>query len=503
MVEHISAGTIPHQVDSPYGNMIVYDLAEHHHYFSLESPATFLLLQDITKDNDVITKELHYWSTVINDIGQNFPCQSSVIVVGTHADLLTVEQQTIKLAHLQSVARLAINHQILVEVLALNLKKTYGRKMGQLMDLLHQTNDAVVKECPPISLLCHVLYASLNETLPGPDADGIIMSDLIAHLAADQDKLIVPSISQVLPLLKCLSEKGLIFFISSSNPDTSLIVFHLENILRKIYRSLFLHPSLKEYLQIATTTGIVPKAVLSEWISEYNAERIAQLLIQFGLCQIVNLSLVDTNTTQEGLDPLLFFPALIKAAKLTNTIVSNKSFGWSMIVKSPFQFFPMRLLHNAIHRLALELSLPSLHTTPLYLHLSHCCEVWPMGIRWHGETDMTVIVEMSDSFQSLSLAVSCNDRTDSKYSALVHTALSVVKKAYQEFCPHIEVLELISYPSVASADHTISNVELLLLKKALLQQEMYIVDVNDEKHALRDWLEIEPCLPYLVEGNQN
>ena len=106
MVGPLTAGTIPHQFDSPYSNMIIYDLAGYHQFFSshsacleaisFNSPAIFLLLQDVKKDFETMAKEVHYWSTMIDNVCYNCPQKSSVIVVGTHADLLKSKQLTKK-----------------------------------------------------------------------------------------------------------------------------------------------------------------------------------------------------------------------------------------------------------------------------------------------------------------------------------------------------------------------------------------------------------------------
>eukprot|EP00731_Ephydatia_muelleri_P036765 Em0321g4a len=143
VIEPLTAGIVPHQVDSPYSNMVIYDLAGHHQYFSshsacleaisLDSPAIFLLLQDLRKESDVISKEVCTKSTgssMIDGVCHKCPQKSSVIVVGTHVDLLTSEQQTIKLSHLGSIARKAISHQTLVDIIAVNLTKIYSGGMN-------------------------------------------------------------------------------------------------------------------------------------------------------------------------------------------------------------------------------------------------------------------------------------------------------------------------------------------------------------------------------------
>ena len=167
MVEPLTAGIIPHQVDSPYSNMVIYDLAGHNHYFSshsacleaisFHSPAIFLLLQDLRKDSQAITRDLYYWCAMIDGVCHKCPHQSSVIVVGTHADLLTPEQVTTKLTTLQSTANTAISHQKLVKVVTLNLTKIYSDAMDQFRDQLHEVNKDVISK-------------SINSHSQSPDA---------------------------------------------------------------------------------------------------------------------------------------------------------------------------------------------------------------------------------------------------------------------------------------------------------------------------------------------
>ena len=521
-MEPLTAGIIPHQVDSPYSNMVVYDLAGHHQYFSshaacleaisLNTPAIFLLLQDLRKGPEVMTKEVYYWSTMIDGVCHKCPQQSSVIVVGTHADLLTPEQLKENMSHLQSIAKMAISHQIIVNVLALNLTKIYSGEMEQFKDLLYGIIKNVLRMSPPIPMMCHILLAFLREKLP-PDirVDSLSLSDLIGHLrrhrddASDQDNIIDPDRSSIIPLLETLSEKGLILFIPSQNPLNSWIVLHKESILKKVNGALFADPSLKEYIRVASNTGIVPKAVIQKIFPEYNIEMITQFMIHFELCQAVDLSHVDTNmapdrSSSTDLGPLFFFPALVNVVKPSSATVPNNSFCWSLIVKSSNRFFTTRYLHVLLRRLPSEFALPAVQATPS--HLNRRCDVWSRGLKWLSNPGVTTIVEMSEMLQSLSLAMSSHDKTDPKYLELAHSVLAVIKKACQDFCPHLEVLEVILCPPEASSDHSDdTQVELSALKQALEGGEKYAVDVSGQKHVMIDkWMTIEPCLPYLVEG---
>ena len=518
MVEPLTAGIIPHQVDSPYSNMVIYDLAGHHQYFSshsacleaisLNSPAIFLLLQDLRKDTEAITKELYYWSTMMDGVCHKCPEPSSVIVVGSHADLLAPQERARKLNHLQSVAKTAIVHQKLVKVVSLNLTKMYGDKMDQLMSLLHETNKEVLSMCPSISMMCHMILAFLKERLP-PNMDAITLSDLHERIKADNDNLIGPDISDIISHLWTLSEKGLISYIPAIHHSNSWIVLHKETILKRVNGALFADPSLKEYAHIASNTGIISRAILEKTFPEYNADMITQFMIHFELCQEVDLSLVDTNMAPEGspspdLGPYFFFPALVCVDRPSSATVPCNSFGWTMTVRSNDQFLTPRFLHVLLRRLPFEFALPTVQATPLQPHIQRCCDVWSRGIKWLSEEGVTTIVEMSDTFQSISMAMSSSVRTDPKYLQLAHSVLTFIKKACQEFCPHVEVLEVISCPPESISDHSGgTKVELSLLKKALLDKEHTIVDVSRNKQVvIEEWMKIEPCLPYLVVGGE-
>ena len=100
--------------------------------------------------------------------------------------------------------------------------------------------------------------------------------------------------------------------------------------------------------------------------------------------------------------------------------------------------------------------------------------------------------------------VTMPDRECDMYVNLAHSVLAIIKTACEEFCPHLEVVELISCPPEASLDHSVDiKVKLSSLKNALLKGHKHIADVNGEKYVVMEkWMKIEPCLPYLVGGER-
>ena len=519
MLEPLTAGIIPHQVDSPYSNMIIYDLAGHHQFFSshsacleaisLNSPAIFLLLQDVTKDSESMAKEMRYWSTMIDNVCHKCPQKSSVIVVGTHADLLKSKQLTKKKkSDLEAVFKMATSHQTLVAVITINPTNIHSAEMDQFGALLYSRNEEVLSMSPPISLMCHMMLAFLKERLP-LDMHAILLSDLLIRLDTDQDKFINPNITAVVPPLKTLSEKGLIVFIPSEDPHSSWVVHDKESILKKVNGALFADPVLKKSTGLASTTGIISTAVLKKAFPDYNCNMITQFMVHFEIGQVVDLSKIKTNMAPEGSPssepgPLLFIPALVSIDRPSSATVPNNSFCWSEIVKCTDQFFTPRFHHVLLHRLPLEFALPDSQTTSLnfWPTLNRLCDVWSRGIKWLSETGVTTIVEMSESFQAISLTMSSPNKTDPKYLKLAHSVREVIKKARQEFCPYLEVLEVASCPPECSSDHSIDTcVELSHLRKAILEKDTHIVDVSGKKSvALDEWKKIEPHLSSLVEG---
>ena len=151
------------------------------------------------------------------------------------------------------------SHQNLVKVVALNLTKIYSDEMDQFRDLLYEINKHVVDMRPSIPIRNHLMLAFFKEKLPS-DIDAISLSDLVLRIKADPDNLITPDVPQITPILKTLSEKGLIVFVPSEDPHSSWIVLHNESILKKVNGAIFADPSLKEYTHLVSNTGIVCRA---------------------------------------------------------------------------------------------------------------------------------------------------------------------------------------------------------------------------------------------------
>ena len=56
--------------------------------------------------------------------------------------------------------------------------------------------------------MCNMILVFLEQRIPDLDVDAISLSDLIAYLKADQDKLIDPDSTEIIPALQTFFREG-------------------------------------------------------------------------------------------------------------------------------------------------------------------------------------------------------------------------------------------------------------------------------------------------------
>ena len=491
--------------------MTIYDLAGHREYYSSHSsileliskttPSVFLLLVNLLLSLENIIAQIYYWSLLISNVCHNCPQQSSIIMVGTHADCIGDSK---KLEHLciqiERAAKNAIKHQILVQFAALNVA-SFSQDLDTFLSSLHHIIDDVRIRCPAISLSCHVMYAFLNDKVPA-DQDAISMSQLLILLNREYPKVLPTGAAEVSELLKTLSEKGFIVFFDTDLAD-NWIVLRQDTLLEKVSGVLFAPTHFEEHIPIASNTGVIPISVLKCHFPKYNIDMITQFLIRFELCQPITLAL---NNTALQVPPIyscpdLFFPALVRASRPDDVTIPNDTFRWKMCTVSINQSFSPRFLHVLVSRTADEFPMRYRDTclNPDLLRYNRCCTVWRRGISWQSEEGFTTIIEMSEDFRCLLLAVSTDDKTDITYSQFVLSVIEVITKACKEFCPSVSRVEFITCPPEVTSDHVAAIVECEVLKKILLKGTRKVTDCTGKRYVfVSRWRELEPQLPTLL-----
>ena len=507
-----TAGIIPHHVKVPGGNVILYDLAGHHQYYSshsscletisLKSPSTFLMLSDLSKAIKDIKSEHNYWCSLIRNVSKAEQ-QSSVIVVGTHADKIESRKLPIICKFLTQASEDIVKKYNLnfIKFFALDSRAYQNKDMKRFLSTLYETIESVKRRGPPISLSCHTLYAFLKAL----NMDAITLTYLISHLAQEEEQSLPINTSDISLLLSTLSDRGLVTFFSNHNPSDSWIVIKPETLLSEIVGALFAPDFFPEYRHlIASNIGLVPVSVISKEFRKYNIDMILRFLIHFELCQ----NIVGTMFTSGSMpnqcqhEECVFFPAFVDAKRPSTVTAGPNSLVWKMFIADITQFYTVRFLHVLILRLAEKFPSPECMKDPDFHRISRQCEVWSMGISWNNELGVTTIFEMDESLQCLSLTINSSNKNNQRYLHLIQSVIEVIKSACREFCPFVakETREIYGYTCEAGGS---VEVELLCLQTALREMSDRTTDIHCKIIDLNIWKTIEPQLAYIIGVQSN
>ena len=514
----LTAGIIAYQVQNSKSNMMLYDFAGHHTYYSshsslleaisLTSPSTFLMLVDVSVGTiKEMTAQMYYWSGMICNVCHECPQPSSVIVVGTHADKVKKGNLTKLKTQIEILAKDMFEKHSFVQFIALNVKEN-GYDLNNFLDLLDVVNENMLQRSPAISLSSHLMYAFLNDNVPS-DKEAISLSGMLPLLEKDEPRVLPTETSEIIALLTTLAHKGFIIFLHTNGED-SWIVRDLKTLLEKVNGALFAPSSFKEYLPIASNTGIIPLIVLKDRFPNHNTAMIVQFLIQLQLCQRINS--IDVNTNMAPKTPsssdLLFFPSLISECRphfdCSDITTLGGCFGWLLCTDNIHQFFPNRFLHTLLLNLAYSICLPDTNRqiNADIQSTNRQCKVWSTGISWRSVKGVSTIIELMEHSSCLYFVMAFPHR---KFCNELAPVLQTIKTALNKFCPSVAASEYIVDPSMASSVFlqgcsplSLTRVQLFHLRDALKEDDPTVVDTNNKVVLLTNWTSEELDLPRLV-----
>ena len=497
---------------------MLYDLAGHHSYYSshsslleaisISSPSTFLMLVDISASTIMeITAQMYYWLAMINNVCHKCPQPSSVIVVGTHADMVKIDYEMAVSEEINKSAQMKrfFKKHIFEQFIALNITD-HSDSLKSFLSLLDWVNEKVQKRSPAISVSNHLMYAFLSDKVESSYQEALPLSYLLSLLEKEEPRVLPTEKSEIVTLLTTLAGKGFIVFLHTDSD--SWIVLDQRTLLEKVNGALFAPSFFKQHLHIASNTGIIPLEVIKDQFPNHNTAMIVQFLIQLELCQHISLEHVNTNMAPKNpsSSDLLFFPPLISEERphfeSGDISTPERCFGWLLSTDGIHQFFPNRFLHTLILKLAYELCLPDKHRTinPDIKNIQ--CKVWRCGISWNSVNGVSTVLELMKQSQDLFLVMSFPD------SSVLNELLPVLKtirNTLSQFCPSIASTEYIVDPSKASSVFTqnccmssLTRIQLSHLADAIKSGQSSVVDINNKVVDLNNWISVEPCFEHLV-----
>ena len=454
--------TMSHIDSKEIGKIVVYDLAGHAEYHSShsavmeivmqQSPATFIHVIDLNNTEEEITQQLHYWLNFIDSTtSATTDDESCIIVVGSHADLLTREQLQRRSSLIDSLMQRKVIRQKYKGMVAMDCRKINTRHTNRLIALLYESHQEIATGTPSISYYCHLLYPFLLQTrklmTPVPACTLQVLITLLDN--APQGSLIPLQISFICDLLQALNDKGLIIFLQNQRQKKmSWIVLDAKVLLEDINGVLFAPEEFEGSCRVANSFGIMLSSTLKQLFPQYDLEMLVGFLEILEVCHCVNLSRITTNLLcNQALPPvedrILFFPSLLNTQR--PNVTSSKegfSFGWCLKVRNTEdQFFTSRFLHVLLLRLAYTFPLKNKCTTTISHH--ECtCNVWINGISWDNEDGIRTVVELIDQNQCIVVVMSHKSGTRPvEYSKHRSAVIRLILDLHQQLCSNIDTEE--------------------------------------------------------------
>ena len=516
-----TAGIIPTTFRSKtFGNTIIYDLAGQYEYYSshaaviestvFSSPPAFLVVIDLSEDDEKIVKQLKYWWSFISNHAIKAIALPQVILVGSHADVLVSRGMKVddKLSHITSLSKeLSASFHFAGHV-ALDCRDPVSRGLHSLCSLV-KTSCTALRASADIDLHCHALYAFLLERFGNTVACSV--SDIAIQIRGT-DTLLPKHPEDLIQLLSSLSNRGLIVLVvNSEHIGEGRVILQKQVLLNEISGTIFAPESFSQHRNFSST-GIVSRSRIQKEFPHYDTNMIVEFLTYLEFCfQVEDTEILAKIYTEfsisnadlsfgaaEASDKFYFFPGLVSIDNPLSVWKDDGSIhyqcGWHCESANPDQFLTTRFLHVLILRLAFLFTLPAVNRQPSSV-LCKRCAIWKHGIGWFNKDGIEVVVEVGLQYLGITVLMRCPDDTKMKCVELRSTIMQRVLQTKEEFCPALKMIESFIHPTQIHYPVTIPD-ELYLLKDisdAVIDNGSRVVDQRGQSAVLiEELLYFEP-----------
>lgn len=317
-VEPYTAGIIPHDIKNnpEFGHVLLFDFAGHSEYYSSHSvvidsvcasPPIFIVVVDLSKDEERIKLRLHFWIQFIENNRPSFVSKPHIVVVGSHDDILTgydINYRQRMIANIRKFAKEAI------ESTSLQFSGFFHvncQKVSTQTDLRH----VLAKSCRSVRAhiqddnLCHAFSVYLIAMF-----NGRIMVTLreIADVVRQSDSAFPFEYEKLCKLCESLGTKVNVMFIRNPhNIRESTVILEVNLLLSKIHGVMFAPQGFKEH-KLNSQNGIVTFSRLKKVFKGMDPRVIAQCMQRLEFCQEVQdpsiLNLIRGRPITTALSPI-------------------------------------------------------------------------------------------------------------------------------------------------------------------------------------------------------
>ena len=510
-----TAGIVPSIYTSKhYGRVQFYDFAGDPEYYSshaaiLENLASsskgddiFILVTDLREDDSVIENTLHYWFTFIKH--QKFKNEPSLIVIGSHSDLVTQEILTLKNEFLKSL--LYTSEMQSTGYFMLDCCKPGSKNISEVQSKF--TNLTCKSRRYRLSFEASILLGLLEKDFSNVTACPV--STLLSHI--EDTGVHLPNKAELLhPILHELHEVGILLLIGDRTKHDYHIILNTSQLTNRVHKALFSKDAILNIKKMSErgyapslNIGIVPENILQKLLPSYITK---ECLVHLQYCQEIKhkdigLFLSTPQDASSSPQSFLFFPALCSADRSEvswSTPPDSYSIGWLAQCTDPHDYFPPRFLHVLLLRIVSRFTL----TAPCGIvdeHSNHfqCrCTMLKTGVHWLMEEGVECMVEMVN--KRMVIITKSKQNLIENCISVFNSIVSCVMETVKEFCHSIGLqfflLDSTSEDDYLSEDNffAMSDVE-----RVLTEGKEVIISITGKKSMERSKL---LCMRTLTHWN--
>ena len=493
-VDLYTAGIIPHiHNDKDLGRIILHDLAGQAEYYSSHTAVLENLLQGssavfivvISLADEMLQESFQFWLTTIENVCHHALCQCHLFVVASHADIVT-DNSASKIDILKKLLSSRLSSSDIIrqnKLIKLDCRKLGGNQLDILISSLSSTCKSV--SLKKMTIYCHLLYDffQINKKVI------LYQLESLLEIFLQRNDLFLPtSVGSLVEIVHSLSSTGLIVFLRNKEfLAKSWIVTDKSILLAELNGVLFAPEDFKEYVSIASNTGVIKLSDLSARFPNYDSELLVKFLQYMELCEVIteefmSLKLLSGNKVDDvNNEQYIFVPALIKDTQKPQ-IEEAFTFGWVLQCTNPHDFFFSRFLHLALLHLACKYS-----KTSGANKFERLCKVWTTGIYWKDTKGVQTLLEQVDNKKSLVLLTTCQDGAVNEMIKLIKNIIIEILSCKQQVMPKIDTCEFVidnshlQYPLKSFRELTLYNIE--LISECYINDDKFIIDRTGMKQT--------------------
>ena len=507
-VNQKTAGIIPRVYNSGiYGEVQTYDFAGQEAYYSSHAaviktavdtcPPILMLVIDLNKNDEAgIASSVSYWLGIIANQCTNLEGKAPLIVIGSHADLVTDKQSISRKEEIvmQAVARYP---SVVLERL-IPMDNRYSNSIG--MKILRSTIGPIcthLRSNLAVSLNAHMFLVHLIDkdkiALSLKQVQQELQEEASQPLSKKQKEVLsfIPtSLQHLVEICVQLNDKGHILFLhNTSSPTKSFIVAQKEKLLGRVNGSIFAPKDFDEHCQVSTSTGVVPRSKLVAHFPDMDPNMIIGLLTHYEfivpiddpeVLRLINQHRSDAGESVPDNEEYHFCPGLITLEILENIFqhldCHAVHFGWVLFCSQKDHFLDARFLHVLLLRISLSLQLAPVVDQDVP-SLQHQCFVWKTGVCWSTADGIKILLEVVDKKKVIVLMQA--HQSSPEMLELRSTVMKKVVETCSELCSTVVTEEaLLPQDSVTHpvTDTTIFSVK--SLAESVVGQKVFVVSTN-------------------------